>query len=111
MLTVHQYRDRTKSVTRRNGWAFARVGDIANGCEKCQGLKKGERIKVMGQHQFTDLRWEPLRRMIDDPAYGRKEVILEGFPEMTPEEFVEMYIRHNGGSPDQLVHRMAYKYL
>ena len=111
MLTVKQYRDRTKTVTRRNGWAFAKVGDIVNGCEKCQGLKKGEKIVHLGQHRWTNLRWEPLRRMIDDPEYGQREVILEGFPNMTPVEFVEMYCRHNGCSPEDRVHRMEFEYV
>jgi hypothetical protein len=111
MLTTEQYRSQTKTVTRRNGWAFAKVGDVVNGCEKCQGLKKGERVKVMGQHQLTDLRWEPLRRMIDDLEYGRREVTLEGFPNMDPHEFVEMYCKHNKCSPNDDVHRMEYKYL
>jgi hypothetical protein len=111
MLTVTQYRARTKTVTRRNGWAFAKVGDVVNGCEKCQGLKKGEKIIKMGQHQFTDLRWEPLRRMVDDLEYGRREVILEGFPDMTPQQFVEMYCKHNKCTPDDLVNRMEFKYL
>lgn len=110
-LTTQQYRDRTKTVTRRNGWKFAKVGDVVNGCEKCQGLKKGEKIIKMGQHRFTDLRWEPLRRMIDDPKYGEREVILEGFPEMTPQEFVDMYCKHNRCSTDDLVHRMAFEYI
>jgi hypothetical protein len=111
MLTVTQYRARTKTVTRRNGWAFAKVGDVVNGCEKCQGFKKGEKIIKMGQHQFTDLRWEPLRHMVDDLEYGRREVILEGFPDMTPQQFVEMYCKHHKCTPDTLVHRMEFKYL
>lgn len=111
MMTVEQYRNRTKFVTRRNGWAFARVGDVVNGCEKCQGLKKGQKIVKMGQHRFTDLWWEPLRRMTDDILYGCKEVALEGFPDMTPHEFVAMYCKHNNCTPETMVHRMAYEYL
>jgi hypothetical protein len=65
----------------------------------------------MGQHRFTDLRWEPLRRMIDDPEYGKQEVILEGFPEMTPQQFVDMYCQHNKCTPDKVVHRMAFEYI
>ena len=111
MLTVEQYKARTKTVTRRNGWKFAQVGDVVNGCEKCQGLKKGEKIVKLGKHQWTDLRWEPLRRMIDDPAYGAREVVLEGFPEMTPQQFVDMYCRHNSCTPETMVHRMQFEYV
>jgi hypothetical protein len=83
MHTKEQYRNHTKTVTRRLGWKFAKVGDVVNGVEKSQGLKPGEKIVVMGQHIFVNLRWEPLRAMIDDLGYGRQEVIKEGFPEMT----------------------------
>jgi len=110
-LTQEQYANRTKTVTRRNGWAFAQVGEIVNGCVKCQGLKKGEKVVKLGQHRWVSLRWEPLRRMLDDPEYGKQEVIREGFPDMTPEEFVEMYCRHNRCTPGQIVHRMEFEYL
>lgn len=110
-ITTEQYRNRTKTVTRRNGWAFAKVGDVVAGCEKCQGLKKGEKVVKIGKHRFVDLRWEPLRRMIDEPEYGSQEVILEGFPEMTPAEFVAMYCRHNKCEPETLVHRMEFEYV
>lgn len=111
MLTKVQYRNRTKTVTRRLGWWFAKVGDLVNGCEQCQGLKKGQRIVVMGQHRFTDLRWEPLRRLIDEPDYGAEEVIKEGFSDMTPIEFVEMFCRANHCQPDIEVHRMEFEYV
>ncbi|MBE2222793.1 MAG: ASCH domain-containing protein [Anaerolineae bacterium] len=110
-LTTRQYQNKTKSVTRRNGWKFAKVGDMVNGCEKCQGLKRGERITVLGQHRWVCLRWEPLRRMTDDLEYGKREVNLEGFPEMTPQEFVDMYCKHNKVTPDALIHRMEFEYL
>ncbi len=111
MLTKEQYRNHKKDVTRRNGWAFAKVGDLVNGCEKCQGLKKGEKIIKIDRHYWVSLRWEPLRKMIDDPEYGKKEVIREGFPDMTPQEFVDMYCRHNKCTPETLVHRMEFEYV
>ena len=111
MLTVEQYKAKTKTVTRRNGWKFLKVGDILNGVEKCQGLKRGEKIVKLGQHRAVNVRREPLRRMTDDLAYGRAEVILEGFPEMTPTEFVEMYCNHNRCTPDTVITRIEFEYL
>lgn len=111
MLTKQQYRNQTKTVTRRLGWKFATVGDIVNGCEKCQGLKKGEKIIVMGQHRFTNLRWERLNRMIDEPEYGKSECIKEGFPDMTPHQFVEMFCKANKCRPETVIHRMEFKYV
>lgn len=111
MLTKEQYRNQTKTVTRRNGWLFAKVGDVCNGCEKCQGLKKGETVVKMGQHRIINTRREPLRRMIDDVEYGKSEVIKEGFPDMTPAEFVDMYCKYNGTDLNDDVTRLEYEYL
>ena len=47
-LTTDQFRARTKTVTRRLGWETLKAGDILMGCERCQGLKKGEKIKQLG---------------------------------------------------------------
>ena len=110
-LTTAQYRAHTKFVTRRNGWKHAYVGQVVTAVEKGQGLKKGEHPVKLGQHRFTDLRWERLDRMLTEPEYGAREVILEGFPDMTPAEFVAMYCKHNRCAPDMLVHRMAFEYL
>jgi hypothetical protein len=110
-MTIEQYKNRTKTVTRRLGWKFAKVGDIVNGVEKCQGLKKGEKIVILGQHRFTKLRWERLSLMIDEPVYGQMETILEGFPNLTPEEFVRMFAKSHNISIHTKVHRMEFKYV
>lgn len=49
--------------------------------------------------------------MITLPHYGAQEVILEGFPDMTPPEFVDMFCRHNKCRPDKLVNRIRFEYL
>lgn len=105
-MTKRQYRERTKTVTRRMGWEFARVGDVCNGVEKAQGLKKGEKIVVMGQHKFTDVRREPLN------AVTPEDVVKEGFPEMTVEEFITFYCKgHKGCTPETVITRMEYEFL
>lgn len=112
MLTKEQYRARTKTVTRRIGWDFLEPGEILNGCEKCQGLRKGEHIVVMGQHRIISSQWEPLRRLIDNPEYGQEEVVKEGFPEMTPLEFVAFFCSsHKGCTPDTAVNRIEFEYV
>jgi len=45
-LTTDQIRNKTKTVTRRDGWLFLKPGDIVQACVKCQGLKKGEKILI-----------------------------------------------------------------
>lgn len=78
--TIPRPHENSNASGRLGVWAFARVGDIVNGCEKCQGLRKGETIIVMGQHRYIDLRWEPLSRMIDEPEYGKVQSFGDGGP-------------------------------
>ena len=93
-LTTQQVREQTKTVTRRLGWQFLKVGDVVQPVLKCQGLKPGESIqKIGGPISIVDVRREPLKAIIDDPAYGSDEVFAEGF-QMLPESFVEMFCQH-----------------
>jgi hypothetical protein len=99
-------------VTRRNGWRFLKVGDVLCAVEKGQGLKRGEKLVRLGRITVTDVRQEPLRRLLDDPAYGTAEVAREGFPERSPSEFVELFCRtHKGCTPDSEVTRIEYVFL
>lgn len=107
-LTTRQYVDGTKNVTRRLGWAFAKVGHIYCGVEKCQGLKKDEKIVRLGTHEIVSLRWERLDLMLTDELYGKAEVIKEGFAWLTPLEFVKMFVAHNRCLYETLVHRMEF---
>ena len=86
MLTVNQFKNRTKTVTRRLGWKFLKPGDILMGCEKCQGIKKGESIKRLGKIRVVDVREEELRKITPE------DVIKEGFPEMNRWQFVSFFI-------------------
>jgi hypothetical protein len=110
-ITQEQYLNQTKDVTRRNGWKHIKIGKVYNGVNKCMGFKKGEHPVIYGQHIPISSRWEPLRRMIDEPEYGRQEVIREGFPDWSPEQFVEMYCKHNKCKPETLVNRIEFKYV
>lgn len=110
-ITPNQFKNRTKFVTRRNGWRKIKIGVIHNAVNKGMGLKKGEHPVIFGQFIPVSSRWEPLRRMIDEREYGLQEVILEGFPDLTPEQFVEMYCRHNKCTPETEVNRIEIKYV
>lgn len=109
--TTAQVRDRTKTVTRRKGWRFLKGGEVLNGCVKCMGLKPGEKIERLCRIEVTDVRIEPLSRMIDDPEYGKLEAVREGFPDLTGEQFAGLYSRDMGGDVDQAVTRIEFKYL
>lgn len=111
-MTTAQFIAKTKDVTRRVGWKTLVGGVVLNGCEKCQGLKAGEKVKKLGQIKTTVVRREPLRRMIDEPEYGKIEVVREGFPDLTPEQFVAKFCKgHAGCKPETVITRIEYVYL
>jgi len=105
MLTTEQFIEQTKTVTRRLGWKFLKAGDIVNGCEKCQGLKKGEKINVLGQIRITDIRREQLNHITQD------DCIREGFSGLTPAEFVAMFCRHMKANRLTVVTRIEFEYI
>lgn len=105
MLTTEQVRNRTKTVTRRNGWAWLKEGEILNGVNKCQGLKKGEHPVKLATIRAVSVRREPLN------AITQEDVIREGFPDWTPAQFVAFYAKHNGGDEHMIVTRIEFEYL
>lgn len=111
MHTKRQMRERSKIVTRRLGWRFLKPGEVLNACEKCQGLKRGEKVKKIGQICVVSAEEEPLNAMIKDREYGRLEATREGFPGMTGKEFVEMFCRLMGCEEDDVVTRIMFHHL
>jgi hypothetical protein len=105
MLTTEQIKNRTKTVTRRLGWKFLKVGDILNAVEKCQGLKKGEKIKRLCQIRVVNVRGEPLRLITKD------DCVKEGFPNMSPWEFVAMFEKEMKCKSCDFVTRIEFEYL
>lgn len=103
--TQEQFKDKSKTVTRRLGWLFLKPGDILNGCEKCQGLKAGEKIKRLGQIRIVSTVREPLNIITEE------DVIAEGFPDMSPSEFVAFFCRAMGCDPQTVVTRIKFEYL
>lgn len=106
-LTTDQIRDRSKTVTRRLGWRFAKVGDVAQPVVKSQGLKKGETVqKIGGQIRFRMVTRETLQE-----GLSQSDVAREGFPHMTPREFIVMFCEHNGCTPQTEVTRIEFEYV
>lgn len=104
MLTTDQIRNRTKTVTRRLGWWNLKPGEIVNACFKCMGLKKGEKIERLAQIRIISTRPEELGTITQD------EVIREGFPTWTPEQFVFMFTEHNKCNSSQVINRIEFEY-
>lgn len=111
-MTAEQVANRTKDVTRRMGWQSLKPGHTFQPVVKGMGLKRGEKVILIGGAvTVVSNRREPLRRMTDEPDYGRQECAREGFPDLSPQEFVQMYCKSNKGcTPDSLVSRIEFFY-
>ncbi len=113
MLTTEQIKNRSKTVTRRLGWRFLNPGDILNACEKCQGLKKGEKIKRICQIKVVSNRSQSLDLLLNDAFYNYavEEMVKEGFQSISPSWFVEMFSRHNKCQPYEIINRIEFEYV
>ena len=104
-ITTQQMIDQTKTVTRRTGWSNLRPGEIICAVEKGMGLKKGERIKRIGLIEIINVTQTPLSAIIQE------DVIREGFPEMSPAEFVAMFCLTHKCPAHQKVTRIEFKHI
>lgn len=116
MLTTQQVRDRTKTVTRRNGWRFAKAGDVLMAVGKSQGLGKGGKIKRLGPIRLVSVSPEQLNEICINQQYGRAEMIKEGFPPphrlSDPGYFMDFFCSsHRGCHPNTIITRIEFEYL
>ena len=114
MLTTKQFRERTKTVTRRMGWGLLKPGDRVMGVEKGQGLKPGEKIVRLGEIEIVRVNPEPLSALYRyDQEHGGQnaDCIREGFPELNASQFIAMFTRNMGGDENTIVNRIEFKYI
>ena len=106
-LTTDQILNQTKTVTRRKGWLFLREFDSVRPVEKCMGLKKGEKQKVIGEDVLLikSVSREPIN------AITQEDVVKEGFPGWTTDQFIELYCKANKCKPTDLCTRIEFYYL
>lgn len=104
-MTTQQIKDQTKDVTRRLGWTKLEPGTELWAVEKVQGLKKGEKHNRLALIRVADVSREPLGAITQD------ECKREGFPQMTPEQFIEMMCRHYGIRSHTMVTRIEFEYV
>lgn len=139
-MTTNQVIRREKACTRRFGWDFVEPDQHLQGVNKCQGLKPGEHPVKLAEIIVLDSQWEPLNEIIKRPVREAKsareweafrkccpkhedlrcgyiecpgipETTLEGFPLMTPEDFVEMLLRSNRKATEETpVNRIVFEY-
>jgi hypothetical protein len=113
-LTTPQFKAHTKDVTRRCGWLFLLEMDLCiekylvQAVEKCQGIKKGELVKL-NVIWLLNARAEPLH------VITKHEVIREGFPNMSVDEFISFFCKtHNTKkkpcTPETIITRIEFKH-
>lgn len=108
MLTTKQIENRTKTVTRRLGWWGVKPGTMLQAVENGQGLKKGERVRELAEICVV---YAIPQRLGD---ITQEDVVLEGFPEMTPDQFVEMFCKAHasrGITKNTVVNRIEFEYV
>lgn len=104
-LTTEQVKNQSKTVTRRNGWHKLQVGDLIQPIVKGMGLKKGEKQELIGcPIKITAISVQRLYQIT------KKDCVLEGFPEMTPEQFIDLYCAANKCTREKRVNRIEFEY-
>lgn len=89
-MTTAAFLEGRKSVTRRVGWKNVRPGDRLMAIEKGQGLKKGEKVRRLGEIEVVSVRRERL------DAITAEDVAREGLDgATTPDEFIRRFAEGN----------------
>jgi hypothetical protein len=132
--TTEQVRQHRKHCTRRVDKSFRlskkEPGTILKGIEKAQGLKKGEHVVKLDQIVILEVNREPLKDIALRPfreiphrirqcyfsptcsGISLPEKTLEGFPEITAWDFVELFCKINKKcTPDTEITRVLFDYV
>lgn len=117
-LTIPQVRARSKLETRRSWytWTNLEPGDRLLLIEKGMGLRAGEKQVPLAVVEIAAVECQRLRDITQE------QVAAEGFPEMTPAEFIAFWMDGHGlrfGGPgvrnvvsrDFVVRRIVWRYI
>lgn len=104
-LTTPQFLDGSKSVTRRMGWRWLHAGSHVLAVEKAQGLKRGEKQRILGEIVVVSVRRERLHQIT------QRDVVREGFDDWTREEFIRMFCKANRCEPWTEVTRIEFRHV
>lgn len=105
-LTEPQFMDGSKTVTRRMGWKHLKPGDRLRAVRKAMGLKKGEKVHVLGEIEVVRVSREELCFIEHEPG----GTMREGFPEMTPEQFIDFFCKsHKHCTPETVITRIEFR--
>lgn len=105
-LTEDQVLARIKTCTRRTAWRHLTPGTRLTLCRKVRGRRPGEPLVRLCDVEVTSVRVEPL------DAITAEDCAREGFPSMSPAEFVDFFCAsHKGCTPHTEVTRVGWRYL
>jgi len=106
--TKEQIKNGSKIQTIRKGWVVLKPGDRVMACEKCMGLKKGE--KIVKIREIEVIRIEKIS--VSLKCINKDNVVAEGFPELHPVEFLrQILIDKCGLKLKQPVNRIYFRYV
>lgn len=104
-MTTEQAKEKTKDVTRRFAWWDLKEGDLVQQVVKAMGLKKGEKIENIHLIRIVSVEPEPLN------SITQEDVVREGFPDWTPQQFVSFIMRAYSCPADKMINRIEFKYV
>lgn len=105
-MTTDAVIERRKTVTRRKGWTFLKVGDRLTLCRKVQGRKPGEPLDRLAEVEVVSIRREHLG------AITQEDVTREGFPRMHRLDFIHrFFVEAQDIHPGDDVTRIEWRYL
>lgn len=108
-LTEDQVRNRTKTVTRRDGWRALEPGTRLTLVRKSMGRRRGDYVEPL--ERIAEVVVTSVRRERLD-AITPEDVAAEGFPGWTPGEFVTFFCgSHKGCTPETVVTRIEWRYV
>ncbi len=88
------------------GWLILQPGTRLTLCRKVMGRRKWEPLVRIVDVEVTAVRRERLDLITSE------EVAAEGFPQMSPAEFVDFFCRsHTGCTPESTITRIQWRYL
>jgi hypothetical protein len=104
-LTTEQIKNKNKTVTRRLGWNNLMPGTLIQPVVKCMGLKKGEKQQLIGGP--IEVISASVQRLYQ---ISQQDCEAEGFPNMNPPQFIDMFCKANKCDKNVLVNRIQFKY-
>jgi hypothetical protein len=118
--TEQAVRDRTKTVTRRLGWAFLRPGDTLTLCRKVMGRKAGEPLLRLAEVEVVDVRRVPLYDIdledveaegVPPATYNGGDLHVAGCDDCAPVAWYEWFARTMRVPITAEVTRIEWRYL